>query len=599
MMKYIRWQGALTFVLVIALFVAFFYLFAGSLIKTGIEKGVSLYTGAEVNVADVDVTFSPLSLTVKNFQATDPELPEQNIVAFEEAQAGVDFWQYLLGKVIIDSLEVKGLTFASVRTSPGDVYLDTPNADDLEAKEKKTSELEEIKNNLPDPKELLNNSDLLTVKASQALSVSYKEETAKLKNLKSTLPTKERLSEYQDKVKALGDVKVKSLDDLAKLKAQYDDLKTQFKADKAIVKSAKDKLSESKKVLSARLSDLKTAPGQDWKQIEKTYQLENLDGADFAHMLFGEQARDYYDIAETAYQKLAPLMAAKKTEKQVEHETAKGRFVFFAEENPLPELLIKKAHFSVLSPQGDFKIDVVEFTHQHWLRNKPTTYSMTSTNVLGQGQANLEGDFVLDQAKVFTANGDWKLTDVLIENAKLKESENISLTLAKGLLFANGHYQATNDKIDSENKLIINQASYNGKGDSHLAKLLVDTVSSVDELALTVNAAGPLSNPDWEISSPLDKALKNSLNKQVDQKLAAFKTDVKAGLNDKLTDALGMQDSDGKEIAQLESLLSDSDKSLESLLNSDIIKQKEDELKDKAKDKVKDKLKSKLGKFFD
>ncbi len=146
-------------------------------------------------------------------------------------------------------------------------------------------------------------------------------------------------------MKALGKIEVKSLEDIEQIKAQYNELKAEFKADQAIVKAAKEQLAASKNVLSERVTALKNAPSQDWQNIEKTYQLENIDGADFAHLLFGAQAREYYDTAMAIYQKLSPLLTANNTPEQEEKIAATGRYVLFDEENPLPEILIKKHIF--------------------------------------------------------------------------------------------------------------------------------------------------------------------------------------------------------------------------------------------------------------
>ena len=597
-MKYLRWQGAASFFVIFGAIALCLYLFAEPLIKKGIETSVALYTGAEVNVAEVDLAYSPLTLSIKGFEATDAEQPSMNLVAFKEAKADLHLWQYLLGKVIIDELVVDGLSFSTKRASIGEVYLDTDLADEEETAAAEGSTLADIKQQLPDPKQLLNDSDLLTVKASQALSASYQSEAEKLKDLKAKLPSKEKLAAYQEKVKALGKIEVKSLEDIEQIKAQYNELKAEFKAEQAIVKAAKEQLAASKNVLSERVTALKNAPSQDWQNIEKTYQLENIDGADFAHLLFGAQAREYYDTAMAIYQKLSPLLTANNTPEQEEKIAATGRYVLFDEENPLPEILIKKAHFSMNLPQGDLAIDVNEFTHQHWLRNLPTRYQVNSQNLNQQGTVNLLGEFTLNQQGLFNTDGKWTLEGMPLTNAQLGNSDKLSLTLKQGSLFAGGQYQASNTAIDTNNAFTIKNAQYDGKADNSMGKLVLDTVSSLDELVLKVSADGALTSPTWHVSSPLDKALKNAVSKKVDEKLTSFKADVQAGLNDKLASALNMPNDGKAQLLDLESVLNDSDNALDNLLDSDVVKQQEDKLKDKLKDKAKDKLKDKLGGFF-
>ena len=70
------------------------------------------------------------------------------------------------------------------------------------------------------------------------------------------------------------------------------------------------------------------------------------------------------------------------------------------------------------------------------------------------------------------------------------------------------------------------------------------------------------------------------------------------GLNDKLANALKLGDSQTAELLDLEALLTDTDKALADLKNSDIVKQQQKKLEDKVKDKAKDQLKDKLGDLF-
>jgi uncharacterized protein (TIGR03545 family) len=598
MMRFIRWQGLATFFVIIIGIIIFFYMFAETLIKLGIEKGTSHYTGAEVNVASVELSYSPVTLAINGFQATDAQQPENNMVAFNQAVAGIDVWQYFLGKIIIDDLTVDGLQFSGKRAEKGQIFLEKESGDNTD-KDGDSSVLPDIKANLPNAKDIVNNSDLLTVKASKALQATYTTEKENLANIQDDLPDKARLEEYKQQLKELSKTKVKSLDDLEALKSKYDQLKKQFKEDKASVKSAKTKLASAKTAIAEKLTALKEAPQQDWQHIEKKYQLENIDGADFAHILFGDKAREYYDVALTVYEKLSPLLTNSGTsEAVVEKEAATGRFVYFSEENPQPEFLIKHALFSLILPQGDFEIEVHEATHQHWVKNLPTTYKITSSNLLKQGRGAMTGQLQLTQEQNFSSHGQWLISDAVIENAQLRESDSLSLSLEQGNLSGQGSYTADQDNVDSQNSFTLSQGQYQGNANSSMGEMLIETISSVDELTVKLSATGSLTSPDWHISSPLDKALKNALGAQVSKKLAGFKADVQSGLNDKLTSALGMSSSDNADIVNIETLLSDSDNALDNLLDSDIIKEKEEELKNKAKDKVKDKLKEKLGKFF-
>mgnify|MGYP000666363195 CR=1 FL=1 len=593
MSRFLRWQGLAIFFAVVALIVAFVYFFAESIVKRGIEYGGGHYLGAEVNVEAVEINYNPVQIHVLGLQATDAKAPTTNVVSFDKASAGLDLWQYFYGKILIDELAIEKLAFASKRAKEGEVYIEV----DAEAESEKGG-LGDIFNTddieLPDPKTLLDDANLATVKEAELLEVAYQEERKKLEQLKKDLPTKERLAEYEQQVKALTDVKVKSLEDIERIKADFDKIKKQFEADKALVEKAKSQLANSKKVLSERVTALKNAPEKDWQTIEQKYQLENLDTEDFAHMLFGEKAREYYQMAELFMEKVGPLMAGKSKEEIAAKEAKEGRYVHFDQENPQPDLLVNRARFSVVSPQGDFNIALDELTHQHWFRNKPTVFNVSSSNVLGQGNALLSGTFAVDQQTQVTSEGNWNFSGVAINDVTLQDSKSLAMAIDSGLVQGNGKFALNNGAIDASNSVKLSNAAFSGSGDNKVASILLDTLKGMDAIEVGAKVTGPVNSPSFDMTSGLDNLLSNAIQGQVNQQLAKFKGGVQGGLNDKLSGALSANQGNENDILAFDSLLGDTGASLDSLLSSDVTASAQKQLENKLKDK----LKGKLGDLF-
>ncbi len=600
MTRFIRWQGLVAFVVLAALLAVFFYFFAETLVKKTIISSGEVAFGAEVNVEEVQLSYSPLQLTVMGLQVTDKDKPEQNVFSFEKATAGVDVLQYLFGKIIVDDLTVSQLAFSSVRSRPGSVYKNTDESFDTPDKsisDKAKEMLPEIDMQLPDVQSLLNDNNLLTVKASKELQASYESEQAKLKVLKGQLPSKNKLKSYQDKVTALGNSKVESIADIEKIKAKFEVIKTEFKADQAIVDKAKQQIIASKELLAKRVAQLKSAPSKDWQEIEQKYQLESVDAEDFAHILFGQQARAYVQKAKWAYEKMAPFVNNIKAEKSEEQQYAhtKGRFVFFKEDKPLPAILIKKALFSIVTEPGELTVKGNELTHQHWLRGKASKLDFSS---VANGEFRLNSDFQFSESDEFDAHGTWSISERALANVNLTESKALTLTLKKAQLNGEGSFTFINDEISAENNLSLQGASYQGQAKSKLSELLLDTIKSLDTLTVNIGVKGGLDNAKFSIDSSLNDALTGAFKQQVAGKLEEFKKKVDNGLNEKLADALKIGDSKNAELVNFEALITDTDKALDDLQNSDLVKKQQKKLEDKAKNKVKDKLKDKLGDLF-
>ena len=189
MNKIIRWQGIAVFAIIVALISLMMYLFAETIARKAMEHGLENYTGAEVNIDDVKINYSPFIVDVYRVQVTDAANPEKNAVEIAHVNAGVDIWQYLLGRVFVDELRAEQVQFATQRRSKGSVYRDPETSLTDRLKQKAQDAMDEADISLPDPEELLANSNLRTVKAANALEQSYQEEKAKLEELKGTLKT--------------------------------------------------------------------------------------------------------------------------------------------------------------------------------------------------------------------------------------------------------------------------------------------------------------------------------------------------------------------------------------------------------------------------
>ena len=587
MKRFIRWQGLIGFLSIILLLIVFVFLFADSLVKAGIEKSGEWYLGAQVNVEEVDVSFSPLSLTVIGFQATDLEKPSHNIVSFTEAAAGIELWQYLLGKIHISDLTIAQLEIGKKRESEGEVYFTSDSNKSDEAADP-TSDLPSLDTSLPSVDDLLKDSNLETVKQAQLLQETYKIEQAKLAGIQKNLPSKEKLADYKKQVKALTDTKVKSLEEVQKVTKAFNELKNKFYADKKMVSNAKAQVQQSKDVLTTQIQQLKSAPQADWQAIEKKYSLQQIDAADFAHMLFGEQAREYLGYAELAYEKLFPMLTGTSAAPEIEKTRGNGKFIYFSEQSPQPSVLIKNAHISVVLAQGDIVIKGKELTHQHWMRGQRSTVNVQSNNLQGQGKFTLDMRFSLDEQQTIKSDGNWQLDNLVVADVAIQESSALSLSLNSGLVSGKGKFNLLADQVVSVNEISINKADFSGKASSSLTNVFLDTITSLDNLALSVNASGKVTSPELSISSPLDNQLKSVVQKQFSKKLASFKGEVNAGLNEKLASALGDSDSEGKAFVDLDRLISGADRSLTDLLNVDVTQGHKKQLKDKLKKKFGD-----------
>ncbi|QBY03602.1 TIGR03545 family protein [Thalassotalea sp. HSM 43] len=594
MNHYFRWQGLAGFFATLTALAAILWVLAPSIVKLSIEQGGSWYFGAQVNVESVEIDYTPFKVDVSELAVTDNSKPSHNLFSFEHASASVDVWQYVFGRVVIDDLNITGLAFDSQRASAGEVYRDSNTSIAQHTGQSLKRQLPAVEQSLPNVKDILNDSDLLSIKASKQLQQLYHDEKQKLLALESQLPDDERLKAYEVKVKKLVDSKVKSLDDVAKVKAELDQLKSQFKQDKKLIKQAKNQLTQSKDVIAQAVKDAQQAPEKDWQYLQTKYQLDKIDNADFAHILFGEQAREYYQTAETIYYKLAPYLQQKSQQSaeqkaQQQQSLAAGRFVHFNDNNLLPDWLIKNAEFSLKLPQGTFQFSLQEVTAQHWIRNKPTLMTVATSDLLKGGSGQLQAN-IFNHPDSYKVDGDYLFEQVPVTNAKLREQDSFALSLDTANIAGVGQFAIEPQGVVNVNEFKLVDAHYSGHADSSIGQALLASVSDIDNFDLSVELSGDISAPDMRVASDLDGIIGQAVNKQLQAQLNRFQTDLQTGLNDKVASALNSSQTDAAQIADMELLLTDTDQALDKLLKANVTDNKKKELEDK--------LKKKLGKLF-
>ncbi|EWH11214.1 hypothetical protein DS2_05135 [Catenovulum agarivorans DS-2] len=587
MKKYLRWQGFVGFIAVIALLAACVYVFAGTLIKFAIEQAGKHYYGAEINVAEVNINWSPVSMEIVGLQVTDKQNPNNNVVEFANAIAAIDLWQYLLGKTLITDLQVTQLQFDSQRAQVGEIYLADEQASE-QVQDDQPSKIDEVKASIPDVKTLLNNSELITVEKAKALQLAVDEEKSKIKAIQAQLPDKTKLKQYEAKIKRLTDAEVSNIEDLAQLKQQLDELKAEIKQDKAILKAAKDQLSDSNAKLKHASKALKDAPAQDWQQVKETYQLETFEAEDLAHILFGESARSYYQYAEKAYQVLKPFINKGQDSAESTVESV-GQFIHFDEENPIPDWIIEQGKIELLNAKGTIWLTLEDIHVQHWKKTGASRLTAYSDS-FAQGSLQGKVDYWVAEDSSITSEADWQFDQLKVAK---DTSSNAKFSLQQTVLTGKGEMAYQAGSLDANTVLDLIQPEFSTSSSSRWMKQVIAALNQQEAIPAEINLTGPVSSPSFNINSALDNIVKDSVKASANAELDKLKAEYQSQLNAKMADKLDMSEQQLAQIGDLSDWIDDTEGSLQKLLDAKI-----DSFKEKQKDKLKDKVKDKLSKFF-
>ncbi len=118
---YIRKAGVILVVLVAAVLVAAAVMVKNGTIKNYATSAMTRANGAEVNLAGLGISLAKGTVEVSGVQATNPSDPNNNIISIENLSADAGMYDLLLGKLVLEKMEISDVRFNQKRSSPGQV----------------------------------------------------------------------------------------------------------------------------------------------------------------------------------------------------------------------------------------------------------------------------------------------------------------------------------------------------------------------------------------------------------------------------------------------------------------------------------------------
>jgi uncharacterized protein (TIGR03546 family) len=120
--KYIRKAGAAlaVIVIVVSLIVAGFV--KDQTLKEYAARTMTRANGAEVNLDQIGISILNGAVSASGIQVTDPENPVNNQVAIDKVSADASVYDLLLGKVVMEQVEISNVQFDQRRATPGKLY---------------------------------------------------------------------------------------------------------------------------------------------------------------------------------------------------------------------------------------------------------------------------------------------------------------------------------------------------------------------------------------------------------------------------------------------------------------------------------------------
>lgn len=119
--KYIRKAGVALAAIVLVASVIVTYLIKDSTIKDYASRKMTQANGAEVNLESLNLSALTGSVSASGIQVTDPQKPQNNQLSVEKVAADASLYNLLLGKLVMEKVELSNIKFDQQRSTPGTI----------------------------------------------------------------------------------------------------------------------------------------------------------------------------------------------------------------------------------------------------------------------------------------------------------------------------------------------------------------------------------------------------------------------------------------------------------------------------------------------
>lgn len=119
--KYIRKAGLVLAVIVVGGFFAATHFLQDTTVKNYATKTLTRTNGAQVDLENLSISILGGNVSAGGLQVTDANQPSQNQVVVEQVAANASVYDLLLGRLVMETVEVTGMRFNQARQTPGKV----------------------------------------------------------------------------------------------------------------------------------------------------------------------------------------------------------------------------------------------------------------------------------------------------------------------------------------------------------------------------------------------------------------------------------------------------------------------------------------------
>lgn len=527
MTQWIRWWGLGVFVAIAALWI----LCIDWVVESSIEFAGTQAVGAKVELDSAELSFAKGVLTLNGLQVTNPDQPMQNLFESARIHMSLDMLALLRRQFISEEASIEGLELYTERDSSGAIdgrlFSFSKDKDDSDGGFDLASKL-----NLPDVDKLATEEEARLKAEVAAMQTEIESMQASWKERIAQLPSKDKIAEYQRRWDELKDQNA-----LARIKGSKE-LRDDINDDLDAIKSLDDQIKADKARIAQLTEQAKTLPAREADRLLASVGLdEGFDGmvrhiiGDDAFAMIN-QGLSLYKTGASQLSKDDPLEQDDKPQRGV------GKLIRFAEQQPLPNFLIKQAKISGIAPiagqQITFDGVLKDITTEQNIWGKPLSLKASGASDTG-ASLTLDGLFDHRGAKA-RDSFNFDLRQLALNALTLSDNPELPLSLQKGVANITTRFTLDENGISANVDSLVRQAQFliDDSAQSKTAELLRKALGSTEQFDLKALISGNPSDPKIKLQSSLDQLIGKALGAEVKAKV----TEQKAALQEKLAASL-------------------------------------------------------------
>ncbi|HAK61071.1 MAG TPA: hypothetical protein DCO77_11950, partial [Nitrospiraceae bacterium] len=544
------------------------FLFIDGCIERTVEKTGTRIVGAQVDLADLDLTLMPLGIAMTGLQVTDKDAPMTNALEVGRIAFAIDSLNLLRRKVIINEMVVEGMRFSTPRRTSGAV---------VKEKKKKTATKDSIFSlptvEIPSVKEILKKEKLTSIDEIKSVREDIKTANRTWKKRADELPDKNTAKGYRERIQKIRDAGGFRLKNLSKSMKEIRAIKRDVKRDLDLVKQVRREFSTETKDLRRRVRKAEKAPMNEVRRIRDKYSLSSKGLQNMTLLIFGGTINKWAGRGFDWYGKLKPaLERSKKAKKEadvVKPVRARGVNVRFKEHEPLPDFFIRVVKASAQPESGTFSGRVRDITPDQDVLGRPTTLAFNGKNLKDMKSIKINGTFDHINAARARDSVTLRANQYAVRDLVLSGSDTLPITLKKGLadITVEGTYRK--NIILATMVVDVSSARFDTgakQASNSFVRAIGSALKNTKRFKLKATVKGTPDDYDLSIRSDLDKVLKNAVSGMVKEKSARLEKGLKEAILGKASGQLKKLKGDFKGLNDIGGKLSSAESDLKNLL---------------------------------